>query len=142
MPASGETERAPSIAQAVWEAAAARARGEGLPLTWVASRALTGYATGDLPFPRTATEPATGNRRGRSVFATDAVWTAADKRRKDDDVRSMSALVETLLGAYARGEIHTHARMVTTDERDTLTPAASPNGPISTAPFPFPLSAA
>ncbi|MFD9862303.1 hypothetical protein [Streptomyces alboflavus] len=140
MPASGETERAPSIAQAVWEAAAARARSEGLPLTWVASRALTGYAAGDLPLPRTAAEPATGHRRGRSVFATDDVWTAADQRRKGDHVRSMSALVEILLGAYARGEIHTHARMVTTAERDVLAAAAPPNGPAST--LPFPLSAA
>lgn len=137
MPASGETERAPNIAKAVWDAAAARARDEGLPLTWVASRALTGYATGDLPLPRTATESATGSRRGRSVFAADDVWTAADRRREDDGVRSMSALVEILLDAYARGEIHTHARMVTTDQRDALAPTGSANGTITTVHFPL-----
>jgi hypothetical protein len=134
MPATGDTERAPSIAKMVWDAAGERARGEGLPLTWVTSRALTDYAAGYLSLPRTTTDAETGNRRGRSVFASDAVWNTADKRRAEDGVRSMSALVEILLAAYARGEIHTHARMVTTGQRDTFPLAEAPDGPMGTMP--------
>ncbi|MET7543201.1 hypothetical protein [Streptomyces sp. NPDC005507] len=135
MPATGETERAPSIAKTVWDAAGERARGDGLPRTWVTSRALTDYAAGHLTLPRTTTtDAAIGHRRGRSVFASDGVWNAADKRRTEDGVRSMSALVEILLAAYARGEIHTHARMVTTDQRDTFPLAEAPNGPMGTMP--------
>ncbi|WP_432190342.1 hypothetical protein [Streptomyces sp. Tue6028] len=135
MPAAGETERAPSIAKAVWEAAGARARGEGLPLTWVTSRALADYAAGHLALPRTAADPETGNRRGRSVFTSDAVWNTADKRRVKDGVRSMSALVEIFLNAYGRGEIHTHAHMITTDQRDTIALTKAPDGPIGTTPL-------
>lgn len=120
MPAAGETERAPNVGRAVWESAGERAKSEGLPLIWVMSRALTNYASGALPLSRTTVGPEAGSRRGRTVFATDAVWTGADKRRAKDNVRSMSALCEILLDAYARGEIHPYARMVTTAQRDEL----------------------
>ncbi|MFG2858051.1 hypothetical protein ACGFZ9_47050 [Streptomyces mirabilis] len=84
------------------------------------SRALTDYAAGTLTLSRITATPEAGPRRGRTVFATDDVWTGADKRRAKDKVRSMSALCEILLGAYARGEIHPHARMITTAQRDEL----------------------
>ncbi|GAA2346021.1 hypothetical protein OKJ48_14545 [Streptomyces kunmingensis] len=120
MPAVGETERAPNIAKAVWDAAGKRSRSEGLPLIWVASRALTDYAAGTLDLPRTDTIPTASDRRGRSVFATTTVWEAADKRRARDKIRSMSALVELLLDAYAQGEIHTLACMVPTAQHDSV----------------------
>lgn len=47
-------------------------------------------------------------------------------------VRSMSALVEILLDACARGEVHTHARMVTTGRRDA--PFHGEEGPRSCLP--------
>ncbi|WNZ14864.1 hypothetical protein [Streptomyces sp. 11x1] len=130
MPATGETERAPNVGKAVWEGAGERAKSEGLPLIWVMSRALTDYASGTLPLPHTTTGPEAGPRRGRTVFASDIIWNEADKRRSRDKVRSMSALCEILLSAYARGEIHPYARMVTTAQRDGLkqttpTPAAA-----------------
>ncbi|MFC9673669.1 MULTISPECIES: hypothetical protein [unclassified Streptomyces] len=137
MPATGETERAPSIAKAAWDAAGTRARAEGLPLTWVTSRALSDYSAGHLALPRTTTDPDYGNRRGRSIFASDAVWTAADKRRAKDGIRSMSALVEILLDAYARNEIHTHARMVTTSQRDALDLTETPAGRTGTTRLPL-----
>ncbi|MGW2423352.1 hypothetical protein ACWC0C_29580 [Streptomyces sp. NPDC001709] len=115
MPAIGETERAPNIARTVWESAGERAKAEGLPLIWVMSRALTDYAAGALTLPRTTTD-APGPRRGRSIFATDPVWAAADERRATDGVRSISALCEILLDAYARREIHPVARMVASDQ--------------------------
>jgi hypothetical protein len=120
MPAAGETERAPNIGKAAWESAGERAKSEGLPLIWVMSRALTDYAAGILTLSRTTAGPEAGPRRGRTVFATDAVWAHADTRRAKDSVRSMSALCEILLDAYARGEIHPYARMVTTAQRDEL----------------------
>jgi hypothetical protein len=120
MPATGETERAPNVGKAVWESAGERAKSEGLPLIWVMSRALTDYAAGTLNLSRTTAAPETGPRRGRTVFASDTVWDEADRRRAKDKVRSMSALCEILLGAYARGEIHPYARMVTTARRDEL----------------------
>ncbi|NIY62433.1 hypothetical protein [Streptomyces malaysiensis] len=132
MPAAGETERAPNIAKDVWDAAGHRAKNEGLPLIWVASRALTDYAAGTLTLPRTSPNPEARNRRGRTIFTADAVWHAADERRVKDTVRSMSALVEILLDAYARGEVHTHVRMVTTDQRDALALAGAPDGPTGT----------
>ncbi|MBQ1090459.1 hypothetical protein [Streptomyces sp. B93] len=131
MPAAGESERAPNIARTVWEAAGARARSEGLPLIWIMSRALTEYAAGTLPLPRTVPGVQAGGRRGRSVFATDAVWSAADARRRTENVRSMSALCETLLAAYARGDIHSYARMVTTAQRDALTQPPASEGSAS-----------
>ncbi len=124
MPAEGETERAPNVSKDVWDAAGERAKREGLPLVWVISRALADYGAGLLPLPRAATTAPRGNRRGRSIFATSAVWSAADRRRTTDGVRSMSALCEILLDAYAREEIHVHAVMVTTEGRDALTASA------------------
>lgn len=118
MPAAGERERAPSISGDVWERASDRAKTEGLPLIWVLSRALDSYASETLPLPRAETIASPGGRRGRSVFATDAAWKAADKRRGKDKVASMSALCEILLDAYARQEIHPHAVVVTTAQRD------------------------
>ncbi|AGP51877.1 hypothetical protein [Streptomyces rapamycinicus] len=129
MPAAGETERAPNIAKNVWHAAGRRAKDEGLPLIWVASRALTDYAAGTLALPRTSPNPEARDRRGRTIFTTDAVWHAANERRTKDAVRSMSALVEILLDAYARGEVHTHAHMVTSGQRDALVSAGTPDGP-------------
>jgi hypothetical protein len=120
VPATGETERAPNIGKAVWESAGERARSEGLPLIWVMSRALTDYAAGTLILARTIAGSEAGPRRGRTVFATDAVWTGADERRAKDGVRSMSGLCEILLDAYAQGEIHPYARMVSTAQRDEL----------------------
>ncbi|MFK0285020.1 hypothetical protein ACIQVL_31770 [Streptomyces sp. NPDC090499] len=120
MPAAGETERAPNVGKTVWESAGERAKSEGLPLIWVMSRALADYAAGNLTLSRTTVGSEAGLRRGRTVFATVAVWTGADKRRAKDQVRSMSALCEILLDAYARGEIHPYARMVTTAQRDEL----------------------
>lgn len=133
MPAVGETERAPNVAKSVWDASGERARSEGLPLIWVMSRCLMEYAAGTLPLPRTVTRAEAGNRRGRSVFATDAVWSAADTRRKKDKVRSMSALCEILLDAYARQEVHPYARMVTTAQRDAFA-AEHAGGPEGVAP--------
>ncbi|QFQ96817.1 hypothetical protein F9278_11965 [Streptomyces phaeolivaceus] len=120
MPATGETERAPNVGKAVWESASERAKSEGLPLIWVMSRALTDYAAGTLTLSRTTASPEAGPRRGRTVFASDTVWNEADKRRIKEKVRSMSALCEILLDAYARSEIHPYARMVTTAQRDEL----------------------
>ncbi|MER7694513.1 hypothetical protein [Streptomyces sp. NPDC097610] len=138
MPATGEAERAPNIGGAVWEAAGARAKSEGLPLIWVMSRALTEYAAGTLPLPRITTSTRAGNRRGRSVFATNDVWAGADERRTKAAVRSMSALCEILLDAYARGDIHPYARMVTTAQREALTAPRPPvgTGPAGTTPVP------
>ncbi|MFF4836633.1 hypothetical protein [Streptomyces sp. NPDC001315] len=136
MPAEGERERAPNVAQSVWDAAAARAKSEGLPLIWIMSRALAEYAAGVLPLPRTAITAQPGSRRGRSVFAGDAVWTGADERRTKEEVRSMSALCELLLDAYARGDIHPYARMVTTAQRDALTSAESAGRPTDITPRP------
>ncbi|WP_175410658.1 hypothetical protein [Streptomyces sp. TRM64462] len=134
MPAVGETERAPNVAKSVWDAAGERARSEGLPLIWIMSRSLTEYAAGTLPLPRTVTRAEAGNRRGRSVFAMDAVWNAADTRRRADNVRSMSALCEILLDAYARQEIHPYARMVTTAQRDALAPERASGSPEGATP--------
>ncbi|KUO16184.1 hypothetical protein [Streptomyces dysideae] len=120
MPAAGETERAPNIGKAVWESAGERAKSEGLPLIWIMSRALTDYAAGALTLSRTTASSEAGPRRGRTIFATDTVWTSAGRRRAKDQVRSMSALCEILLDAYARGEIHPYACMVTTAQRDEL----------------------
>ncbi|MEU1601259.1 hypothetical protein ABZ468_53495 [Streptomyces sp. NPDC005708] len=129
MPAVGESERAPNIAKGVWDAAGARAKSEGLPLIWIMSRALTEYAAGTLPLPHTTTDGHAGNRRGRSVFASHAVWNGADRQRTKDNVRSMSALCEILLHAYARGDIHPYARMVTTAQREALAAASgTPHG--------------
>lgn len=121
MPAAGEVERAPNVAKAVWEAAGARAQSEGLTLTWIMRRALTEYAAGTLPLPRATPDSAAGNRRGRSVFATNDLWSRVNERRTQDAVRSMSALCEILLDAYARGDIHAYARMITTAQREALT---------------------
>ncbi|MER5475104.1 hypothetical protein [Streptomyces sp. NPDC002685] len=128
MPATGEAERAPNVAKAVWEAAGARAKSEGLPLTWVMSRALAEYAAGTLPLPPSVSGTTAGNRRGRSVFTTDEVWSGAEERRAKDAVRSMSALCEILLDAYARGDIHPYARMVTTAQREVLAASHSTEG--------------
>ncbi|MER5382945.1 hypothetical protein ABT040_22120 [Streptomyces sp. NPDC002688] len=141
MPASGEAERAPNVAKAVWEAAGARAKSEGLPLIWVMSRALTEYAAGTLPLPRSVTSTKAGNRRGRSVFATDEVWSGADERRAKDAVRSMSALCEILLDAYARGDIHPYARMVTTAQREALAASHSFEGDAPSGMLPAPVAA-
>ncbi|REE66005.1 hypothetical protein BX257_8784 [Streptomyces sp. 3212.3] len=129
MPAVGESERAPNVAKGVWDAAGARAKTEGLPLIWVMSRALAEYAAGTLPLPHRAAATKAGNRRGRTVFASDAVWSGADTQRAKDGVRSMSALCELLLDAYARGDIHPYARMVTTTQRDALTSSGAPGAP-------------
>ncbi|MER6378150.1 hypothetical protein ABT255_60415 [Streptomyces mirabilis] len=40
----------------------------------------------------------------------------------------MSALCEILLDAYARGDIHPYARMITTAQRDALTAPHSSDG--------------
>ncbi|GGY02943.1 hypothetical protein [Streptomyces minutiscleroticus] len=128
MPAAGESERAPNIAKDVWDAAGIRAKSEGLPLIWIMSRALAEYAAGTLSLSRTATGARAGSRRGRSIFATDAVWSGADEQRAKDRIRSMSALCEILLDAYARGEIHPYARMVTTAQRDALAAPSTPDG--------------
>lgn len=84
------------------------------------SRALTDYAAGTLTLSRATASAEAGPRRGRTVFASDTAWNEADKRRAKEKIRSMSALCEILLGAYARGEIHPYARMVTTAQRDEL----------------------
>lgn len=131
MPAVGEIERAPNIAKTVWEGAGARAQSEGLTLTWIMRRALAEYAAGTLPLPRTKPSSEVGNRRGRSVFTTDDLWACADERRTQDAVRSMSALCEILLDAYARGDIHPYTRMITTAQRDALT---AQHLPAATAP--------
>ncbi|MFD0509177.1 hypothetical protein ACFQ0G_52600 [Streptomyces chiangmaiensis] len=136
MPAVGESERAPNIAKGVWDAAGARAKSEGLPLIWIMSRALTEYAAGTLPLPHRPTDGQAGNRRGRSVFASDAVWNGADRQRAKDGVRSMSALCEILLDAYARGDIHPYARIVTTAQRDAFTTSGAPGRPRAPRPCP------
>ncbi|MFD7057298.1 hypothetical protein ACFWBS_56625 [Streptomyces mirabilis] len=40
----------------------------------------------------------------------------------------MSALCEILLDAYARGDIHPYARMITTAQRDALPALHPPDG--------------
>lgn len=110
----------------MWERASGRAKAEGLPLIWVLSRALDSYTAGTLSLPRNETLAPAGGRRGRSVFAADTVWDAADRRRSAEGVKSMSALCEILPDAYARREIHPYAVMVTTDQRDALALSSAP----------------
>ncbi|WP_406368596.1 hypothetical protein OG788_45465 [Streptomyces sp. NBC_00647] len=105
------------------------------------SRALAEYAAGTLPLPRSLTSTKAGNRRGRSVFATDEVWSGADERRVKDAVRSMSALCEILLDAYARGDIHPYARMVTTAQREVLAASQSTEGDASLGTLPASVAA-
>ncbi|MFD7003651.1 hypothetical protein ACFXKI_49905 [Streptomyces mirabilis] len=89
-----------------------------------------------MPLPRTVVTAQPGSRRGRSVFADEAVWEGADERRAKDGVRSMSALCEILLDAYARGDIHPYARMVTTAQRDGLAAAEDIDHPMDVMPRP------
>ncbi|MFC5203114.1 hypothetical protein [Streptomyces kaempferi] len=101
-------------------------------------RALAEYAAGTLLLPCITRNSEVGNRRGRSVFATDDLWLRADVRRTQDAVRSMSALCEILLDAYARGDIHHYARMITTAQRDALTTQhhSDSNGTVSATALP------
>lgn len=109
MPATARTftNRSVSVSRREWETVAERAGAELLSLNQIAETLLDAYGRGRIAITWTPAMASRygGDRKRPMLSIADDVWGTASTRATTDGIPSMSALVETLMTAWANGHI-------------------------------------
>ncbi|MEV2275651.1 hypothetical protein AB0I72_08695 [Nocardiopsis sp. NPDC049922] len=105
MPASTRSAKSPFVGRQAWTRASALAEQVGLSTARVLEFLLDAYASGRVTADHLADTSPNTDREQIGVRLSADTWKRADAQREADGIRTMSALADRLLVAYAQGRI-------------------------------------
>ncbi|OLT27556.1 hypothetical protein BJF83_18440 [Nocardiopsis sp. CNR-923] len=105
MPAPTRAQKQPFVGRQTWTRASILADQVGLSTARILEFLLNAYASGQITTDHLADTSPNADREQIGMRLSADTWRRADDQRRTDGVRSMSALVDKLLVAYAEGRV-------------------------------------